>query len=63
MKQCKIQLVGGPSIYVHVKHSLNTTLAMDHNNGIKSTLGDEILLFVLLVTELAELAKEGQWQL
>lgn len=64
MKQCKIQLVGGPPIYVHVKHSVNTTLAMDHNNGIKSTtLGDEILLFVLLVTELAELAKEGQWQL
>ena len=50
-------------MYVHVKHLVNTTLDMDHNNGIKSTLGDEILLFVLLVTELAELAKEGQWQL
>lgn len=63
-RYCEVELVRGPSlitINVHVKNPLNTTLinrnysfVMDHNTGIRFTLGDWTLLIVWLVTELTK---------
>ena len=71
MRYCKFKF--GPSlmtINVHVKSSVNTTLinrnysfVLDHDTGIRFTLGYWTLLFVWHVTKLVtELAKEGLWQ-